>query len=317
MNKWVKIKVRSACLTFGAKDYFFDEENNPVNRKDAGFELDINDEYLMDHPFKLSHVSNMLHVLLGYRPVPSNRFTIRKRLDDVDKIALDGFVHFDNSFTYTNKKGKKMFLTEQIQGKKSVKDSNRKSQTMLLNDGTIINGNITWHSFERKMLFSKFDNPDKYDAIVNALCKYGQCESYEDLKKKYSLAELLREISKFEYKEDAIEFFQKNGLTPFADIIDEKKEVASFCCGKKCSKYNNMNSLLNVNSIIQKTSIDCTFMFLVDDDMLIKLKTGTKAAKFLEGGMAKVEGIMSDLDFDSDIADDENFIPIKTIVGKL
>lgn len=317
MSKWVKIKVRSACLTFGSKDYFFDEGGNLVNRKDAGFELDINDEYLMDHPFNLSHVSNMLHVLLGYRPVPSNRFTIRERLDGVDKMALDGFVHFDNSFTYTDKKGKKRFLTEQIQGKKSVKDSNRKAQTMLLNDGTIINGNITWHSFERKMLFSKFDNPEKYDAIVKALCKFGECESYKDLKKKYSLIDLLIKTGDTPNKEDAIDFFKKNGLTPFADIIEGKKEVASFCCGKKCGKYNNMNSLLNVNSIIQKTNIDCTFMFPVDDDMLVKLKTGTKVAKFLEGGVAKVEAIMSDLDFDSDVADYENFVLIKNIVGKL
>ena len=96
----VTIKLRSAKVV---------NTNCKVDTKTVGRygikPTDITND--MDNLIHFNHISNMLHVMMGSRPVSSRYDTKRKRSQYLDEIVRKGLIHYDNSTSvvYTTKNG--------------------------------------------------------------------------------------------------------------------------------------------------------------------------------------------------------------------
>lgn len=76
-------------------------------------------------PITVHQISNMLHTLIGERPVPSFRETFYKRNEDIFNIALNSFIKIDSPKVKKNVNGEEVqtFITEFTKVNKSVWNS--------------------------------------------------------------------------------------------------------------------------------------------------------------------------------------------------
>ena len=90
--KW-QSKMRYIKINFQSAKLIIDDSNYNLNVTDKNF-VDMN------HLIKLEPLSNMLHVLLGERPVPTNKITFNKRINSIDDVVKNGYVKIDSALTY-------------------------------------------------------------------------------------------------------------------------------------------------------------------------------------------------------------------------
>lgn len=246
------------------------------------------DEYVdFNTIIKWECVSNMLHVLIGDRPVSSNRKTLYNRVNEIDDIVKNGYYKINNVFTYTDKNGTVRPQTEFTQGKKIQHNSHAKDLYTKC-DGKYVKGNITWSILKRKFLTT---DPDKYETIVNNLKKWCNDDNIVD---NHTIVEALIMLRDSKYKDEAIEFFKEIKITPFVNVIENNIDKIDF------SSLNSFKCKLATRIVNQypnfKISINGEFIFNVDDDMYLKLIKGQHLATFLDGGVAELQ--MESFDFD-------------------
>lgn len=217
-------------------------------------------------PIHKEQLSNVLHVLLGERPVSffnqigPDGTPMRQRIPEIDEIAKKCFIKFDNVFKYTNKKGETSFITETVLAKKS-----RPSHVLAAFP-------ITWGKFKLRFI-NEQEAYEKYIKILN------DHSGKKDVTKEYgSLTECLKDIGEEKVSQLKMLFKKEKGLVDITTTV--------FLRPDRKNKYGT----ITINGYAQNfISVDGTIIYEVDDDMYKRIITGTKCATILDGGMASLE----------------------------
>lgn len=309
--KKIVIELKSGMIPFDS----LETQNEPFNKM-YGFGTEkVKYQSDLDNLVHFSHISNVVHVLMGQRPVPSKKVTIRKRNNHIDDIASNGLFKITNVpfVTYIDKEGneKKSFYKEATQGKKCFYNSNSKIKTYD-KDRTAIDGYITWDYLHKRKFYS-----EKSIEFTNRLKEIGKELGYQNVEKNISLVDFLYDVRKNEkYQAELVELASKCGLSsPIGNYIENE--------GKKGNSFNNCASsnlsAVTINQyLLYKVGVDGEVVLFMNDEDASVIENGTKVATFLDGGLAKVKSISNI--YEDDIEDfvdgytEKGFINIKDLV---
>lgn len=307
---YIKISFKSAKLFIEKKvgtDFvsdistYFSKENYMQRGTDNTILINVND--ILNVPIGFEQVSNMLHVLLGVRPVPSKRATIHKRLDIIDNIVKESWIRIDNQYYTINKNQDKKLITEFIQGKKIPKNSNAKGVSFLTKNGDKIDGYITWGKLFQSFYYH--DN-EKYNRILTLFKElYGN----DNFQKDYSLIDFLLFLSEDENKRHILSnFFKENNLTPLAYIVSHEFDKAgSFNNADKKQKGYNLGKLQNNKSVKTIVTFDGEIVFKMNKELTDIIINGTRNATLLDGGHAKYIEKYDIMELSEEDLDNEGF----------
>lgn len=229
--------------------------------------------------FDYRHITNLLRVLCGKRPVPTLRKVrfsgdavfetiARKCRVEILTPILDGF------------KGSKYYPKEILTPRKAVGDSWKMIKTVYLLDGKPIEvkgGCLYWDRLERalgKELYTQFRD------LINV---YGGAESGKEG------IELLNKHKTDKAVEDFCARCRDEGATSLSNVIlNSKPESVTF--------HSGMGSKLNLLMALQGTPeevehVDAVIYVPLTEEELSWFSEGTGAATFLEGGMAYIDGV--------------------------
>ena len=214
----VTIKLRSAKVV---------NTNCKVDTKTVGRygikPTDITND--MDNLIHFNHISNMLHVMMGSRPVSSRYDTKRKRSQYLDEIVRKGLIHYDNSTSvvYTTKNGEERicYNNEFTQGNKPFVDSNRKSISVTASNGEVSESYLTWAKLSERSKES-----DGCKEVLKILNDFGIANGIENIRKEYSLLDALIKVR--DYDEWYNKLLKVNGVGPIISFLKSKRKQI-FC----------------------------------------------------------------------------------------
>lgn len=273
----------------------------------------------MDNIIHFNHISNMLHVMMGSRPVSSRYDTKRKRSSYLDEIVSKGLIHYDNvtSITYNTKNGEKRicYFNEFTQGNKPFINSNRQEINTKASNGEMSESYLTWSKLSEKGISSV-----ACATALNVLNDFGTFIGVDDIKKEYSLLDAL--IKMRDYKEWYDKMLSIKDITPILNFLKKEKSTG----------FNNNNdhfsfnraALLNTNAVTPKISINATVVLYLTEKDAENLLNAKSIATILDNGYAELDGnpkTVKDLPFidEDEIEDDiewlldENYIKINTL----
>lgn len=236
----------------------------------------------VNNPIHVNHISNMLHVLLGCRPV-SYDSKYRSRNPYIDNIAKNGLIKYDNVYcvNYTNKDGlsKKMFLSSFVQGKKPFIDSHRQTKTYTSN-GESYSSAITWSLFHKAILGS--NNKEKYKQIYDLLLNFGVSIGIDNIQRKMTLIDTLLMVkNNDEYKHKICEV----NVSWVNDIINGLNKQGTF---NYINIKNNLAGLGNINDVIKIININATVILYLNDEDANNILNGKRIATLLDGGVVSI-----------------------------
>lgn len=113
MNKILKISFKNAKLF-------------PFNRNGKDFVSDQNirskrnEQLMFKEPITVYQISNMLHKMMGERPVPSFRYVGYKQQNDIFELAQNSYLKINSVRQFNKNKKRDEFVKELTQVKKSV-----------------------------------------------------------------------------------------------------------------------------------------------------------------------------------------------------
>ena len=298
--KEIIIKVDSASIVVEnrSQKIYKNDLRNPIcdlrNPKGEFVECDT-DESNMAY---FENVSNLLHVLMGDRPVPSKKYTIRKRNTYIDDI-VGGCAFIKelnvNRIEKVDKKGiNRVYIHKNYtQGKKCMPNSNSKTKTVG-KDGVEYKGTITWDALIKRGCYT--DGVKKtYDFLIKISKEMG----INDVRKEYSLIDFLLEIRKNKtYVNRVIDFSTKNDATYIAHLMRGSTKGGSI---NDVSDDNSPNLAVKPNNVHQTPKLTSGFEIIlyVDDNVADIINKGVRCATFLDGGVAYVSSINSVLEWEN------------------
>lgn len=275
----IEIKVRSASVidTSGKND-------NTTLGNDGTKVSSPNDMVNLVH---FNHISNMLHVLMGARPVSSchNVFNFRTRSPYIDNIAKSSLFRFDNSVTYKANDGSEKLITTMMQGKKPYRDSNRKI-SIFASNGECSKSYLTWSYVWRKSIIST-----QYKNALTVLNEFAQ--SLNKNSKDFTLIDLL--VKMRDYPNWIKRMNGINKISPIANFLNQTDN--SGLTQIKSPSYAGLANLVEPRRIVRFDATIIVFMEEADAENLIN---GKQIATFLDQGYASVIGnphSITDLDF--------------------
>ena len=308
----VTIKLRSAKVV---------NTNCKVDTKTVGRygikPTDITND--MDNLIHFNHISNMFHVMMGSRPVSSRYDTKRKRSQYLDEIVRKGLIHYDNSTSvvYTTKSGEERicYNNEFTQGNKPFVDSNRKSISVTASNGEVSESYLTWAKLSERSKES-----DGCKEVLKILNDFGIANGIENIRKEYSLLDALIKVR--DYDEWYNKLLKVNGVGPIISFL--KREPSSGFNNQNNHFSYNRASLVNMNAVTPKVSVDATVVLYLTDEDAENLLNAKSIATILDNGYAEIEGnpqTVKDFPFidNNDIDDDiewhleENYVKISTL----
>lgn len=258
------------------------------NRDGDDYRALTDSDKVIEHPFGVEQVSNLLHVLLGQRPVPSIQGSVRKRLSFIDEIAATAKYQIDNVYHYASKKtDKKKMVFGFSKGRKVMQNSNRKGMKTVDGEGNVYsNIVVNWNMLRWKLCFNK---PEVYEQVMS---KFEELYGSKDFEK-YPLVDLIRHLADEKGKSQELrEFFTKVGLTSLAHVVNKSKDCVGF---NQCSPYNGyergLAQRVTNSSLLFKVSLDGSIWVDVPDQYLGLLFSGKRVATFLDGGYAQVDRV--------------------------
>lgn len=271
----------------------------------------------MENLIHFNHISNMLHVMLGSRPVSSRYGEKRKRSTYIDDIVSNGLLRYDNivRVPYETKEGKKCvcYNNEFTQGKKPFINSNRQNIGVCTGNGEICQSYLTWSKLKEKKLYS-----ENCKNALQILLEFGDFLGVNNIQKEYSLTDIL--IMLRDYPEWKKKLFSiKVGIDPIKHFINKEDSSGFNSLNERFSP--NRAALSNMNAVTPKVSIDATIVLFLTDEDATNLLNGKLFATILDGGYAKIKAnpkTVRDLPYIdeseiNDVIDDylsENFIKI-------
>lgn len=236
------------------------------------------------------NVSNMLHVLMGDRPVPSKKYTIRKRntfIDDiVEKFAFIKELNV-NRIEKVDKKGKNRVYIHKnyTQGKKCMPNSNSQTKTVG-KDGVEYKGTITWDALIKRGIYS-----DGAIKTYELLIKISKEMGIDNVRKSYSLIDFLYLIRNNKtYVDKVIDFSIKNEASYIAHVLRGSTNGGSI---NDICNNNSPNLAAKPVNVSQTPKLTSGFEIIlyVDDDVADTIDKGVRCATFLDGGVAYVSSI--------------------------
>lgn len=276
-EKALLIKFTSAGIfpeTRRSSDKMYDLDGK-TKRKDAPV------MHIPSGKFDWRHVSNVLHVLMGERPVPTIRKTRLKPDLSIQKAAKKARVVID---TPSNERGYES--QEMMTARKTVKDAWQTARISYFLGGApvqIKGGLLYWARLERLLgeaLLNDFvGTVQSITGERNVTRTISAHRAIEILHDKY----VLPETRKF------CRTCIKAQRTALVNIIDPKanKESITF--------HTGVGSKLNIHMVNSGpeniTKISGTIFVPVNEELLSRLSKGCGTATILEGGLAYIEGI--------------------------
>ncbi|HWY09826.1 MAG TPA: hypothetical protein VN026_00805 [Bacteroidia bacterium] len=262
MEKYLVLEFKNAGFFRNkmTKDFVFD-----IRGRTPRFESEFYDE-----PINANHVSNVLHVLFGERPVPSLRKVVFERVDYYYEKALDSFICIDAYKQFHKKKEKDEYISETMSVKKAVHNSWSKLDF------------VYWERV-RKLLGDELFT--EMTALLTKLIKE------KDIREKYSFKEIKSIVRERQLLDNPllIDFFAKlkqNGKTSLVMYFVDDKRAAEM----------NMNShtALTVNNGVEKvTRLNGEIVIPVNDEDILKLSNSKGCATILDGGLVFIKGIFT------------------------
>lgn len=276
----IEIKVRSASVidTSG--------KNNETLGNDGAKVSSPNDMKNLVH---FNHVSNMLHVLMGVRPVSSshNNFNFRARSPYIDNITKSSLFRFDNSVAYKTNDGTEKLITTMIQGKKPYRDSNRKV-SIFASNGECSKSYLTWSYVWRKSIIST-----QYKNALTVLNEFAQ--NINKNPKDFTIIDLL--VKMRDYPNWIKRMNDIDNISPIVNFLNQSDKSNSGLTNIKSPSYAGLSNLIEPRKIVRFDATIIVFMEDVDAQTLIN---GKQVATFLDQGYASVIGnphSIADLDF--------------------
>ena len=254
--------------------------------KKSVYEVDL------ENPLKAKHISNMLHCMFGFAPVPSVRdtiFTVNKEIYD---LALNhSYVRYDNQFFHTTAKGDKRFLRETFWTQKSKYDSEQKMCSFI--DGKKVVGNLTWENFH-----SNFRNDKQLFAIVIKF--FNELLGCKNVIEKFSFPQFLTEVKPYVNDERMIAFkeeYEKRlkrreviGSNGWYEAVFNGDVVTTKV--KNNTKWCSARPILNTHGIASKVTYDGRIIVEIEDESLIEdLRKYGRIPTIMDGGVINILGI--------------------------
>ena len=239
----------------------------PNSGKDFVSEFGIrskrNDENKFIEPITVHQISNMLHKMMGERPVPSFRYVGYKRQSDIFELAKKSRLLINSLKVYDKKNKKYYYFRESIQIKKSVNDSWNK-QILLFWDKIRV----------------MFGDDDKYNEFILKLSKI---LGYNVLSKPFLDYKLCCDINDENFKElfSWLKILGKMSIVRF--LTDDKFKDGS---GFQSNKYINET----VSNAFDATSVLSGVIYVPIPDNMLKRFVFSNA-NILDGGLATIEGV--------------------------
>lgn len=251
------------------------------------------------------NVSNLLHVLMGDRPVPSKKYTIRKRNSFIDNIVEQSTFIKELNVNRIEKEDKKGVSRVYIhknytQGKKCRPNSNMPTKT-IGKDGISYKGTLTWDALVKRGYYT-----DGVNKVLKLLIDISKKMGIDDVRKEYTLIDFLYELRNDKYwAKKVIDFSTENDATYIAYVIQGSTKGGSI---NDISMQNSPNLAgLPVNTQqTPKLTSDFRIVLYVDNDVAEIIDKGVRCATFLDGGVAFVSSIntISDWENIEDIFED-------------
>lgn len=269
----------------------------------AAFHKDVSPRNTTEF-FYFSNISNMLHVLLGCRPVAANREIYngipsrRERLKLIDEIAKRAYYKIDNEP-----------YVEFTQGKKPYKDAHVQSITTADRETNIaLKGLITWESVKKKAKVSS-----NYAQVYNTLIAWAKKESIGNPEKDFSI------ISFMVFMKDKVSTEEIKALP----VEDFKKFLSGMPCS--FSSLTNNKGLSYIPRTLNtaptpKVSLNGEIRLFLTDEELNLFKNAKGVATLLDGGVATLDPIENSKRFDEEDVDEfidmaiaEGFLPVRNL----
>ena len=256
-----------------------------------------------DNPYKyfevtpgtlhVNHVSNLLHVLMGERPVPSFRSTAsQKIIPEIFEAAKNSYVKVETPIVKSDKG--EYYLTELVSMRKSVNNAwdTNISTTYHLNgeDVQVKTKYLTWE------VLRVYAGQNLYDLIISTFKAIkDDISEHDDVSGSFTVKWVIEYLNKH------------NGLSKVKDLYvalrkGKKSDLYHLIAPKPLGKPTNCAHIfdkgdintLTVNSSPQEINrISGEIYVPLNDDLLKRLRCGIGAASLLEGGLAYIAGIES------------------------
>jgi hypothetical protein len=274
------------------------------------------------------HISNLLHVLMGQRPVPSLRKTNMKHVAEIKALADVARVKI-TSFQYDDSKGNPRYQSEIKSVRKVRSDCNYSTQHKITLDGieTSIGGGIfTWEKLKYYLntdnLFEDFVSlckellgedcvNDRVEDVIGKLTtlksdKVVQFTTRCKVAKKgnlYNLLNFKNDVKMIEFIEKKFPKTNEQTIEAFIEwsgdnqITDEefkarKKNVKGIRSVNLGTCADMRVKLLLCKSTPEKISkIDGYIVVPLSEEMIERFHDGSGTATFLEGGIAYISSI--------------------------
>lgn len=280
MSKFVLLRFDSAKVVVSQLNEYFDQER------------------FIEEPINWQNVSNMLHVMVGSRPVPSydrklifdgvkidiNTKTY-ERSEILDEIAKKALVCVTNSYYHINKYGKVILHSDYTQGKGGMHGAeynNHKKFKTMSKSGKIYDGRTDWETLR---LYYSTREEENYEKYLNVMKK---CLG-DDVMEKYDMIDALEEVSNNKAMTDyAIGELENIVPKCITDTIMKVDEPHYEVLTKNCT----INRAAQVNHIkpVPKVALYGKILVELPNDIFNLLHNGKRCATFLDGGCVHYKG---------------------------
>jgi len=217
-------------------------------------------------PITTHQISNMLHVLMGERPVPSFRKVLYPRVENIFNIASNGYLKIDTPTEIVKRKDNEVtqFLKEVTILNKSAWNSWAKPNT------------IQWFKIE------KYFGKELFDIFV---FKMSRAIGYKVNSK--SFMNLLNIVNRFENGlfDDELKFLGENKKTPIINFLT--KNIADI--SEITKNYKTLGETI-VKGIDNVNFLSGDIYLPIKNEDILKLKTNS--ATILDGGLASIVEII-------------------------
>lgn len=288
--KTIILSFKSAKLPLKLK---FKETTDKINEmgviKDREISIDS------ESPIWISYenISNVIHVLCGCRPAPTYRYSVHKRISQIDDIAKTAYYCIDNNICYYTKNNEKRYIKEFTEGKKISYDSHASNMFRTVSStGVTVKGFFAWSGlYKRYGIFKS----EAYNELISCFEKlYG--ENIQNIKKKFTFIDFLMELRNDKYnKEELYPLLENIKCTPIKAFLEGNDN--SFTHSLHNNTGGNLNALCINTNPTHKVSLDGKIVFFIDENddfqkkVLDSIMNGTRHSTFFDGGLVSVESV--------------------------
>jgi hypothetical protein len=256
MSNYLVLNFKNAKLFRNGKDckdYIFDLNGQ---RKRAG-------EPQFVEPITVHQISNLLHVLFGERPVPSNRKALYPKTQYYFDKAMESYIKVEGYKRFNKSKDRYEYVTETLSTKKAVWNSWNPSVQM------------NWE------VVREYVRPENVQWVLDEIKSLLGIDPYS-----LSFNNIRARLVKLNI-EDFLQGLRERQLTGLAQYIQNPNLAVQLTNKLK-------HTALNINNGIEKVVIlRGEILIPVSDEDVEKLRQHKGCATILDGGMVWIKGLVN------------------------